>query len=190
MDRRELLQWMVAASGLTAVNRLSAQDLLTLGRDAHRATAEDRGRMAVLNAQAAISVAIAAEHIIPASATPGAMQANVAAFIDTMLDGWYPPADRDRFLRGLAELDARSMARFGQRFATGTPAQQIALLETSDAEVTAMRATSDAAANEHWFAMLKYLTVWGYCTSEVGMRDTLHTYPLPMRYDGNALVDA
>ncbi len=190
MDRRELLQWMVAASGLTAVNRLSATDLLALGRDAHRGTAADVGRLKFLGAHAAMTVMIAAEHIIPAGATPGATHANVTAFIDTMLDGWYPPDDRARFLRGIAELDGRSMARYGEKFVTGSAAQQIALLETSDVEVAALRSTSDAAANDHWFAMLKYLTVWGYCTSEVGMRETLHSYPMPMRYDGNARVDA
>ncbi len=188
MDRRELLQWMVAAGGLTAVNRLSATHLLALGRDAHRVTAADVGRLKFLDAHAAMTVMIAAEHIIPASATPGATQANVTAFIDTMLDGWYPAADRARFLRGVAELDARSVNRFDAKFMNGTPAQQIALLEFFDAEVTALRSTSDAAANDHWFAMLKYLTVWGYCTSEVGMRETLHSYPMPMRYDGNAQV--
>jgi Gluconate 2-dehydrogenase subunit 3 len=190
VDRRALVQWMVAAGGLAAVHRLSAQDLLALGTDAHRAGAGNATRHSVLDAPTSITVMIAAEHIIPANTTPGATQANVTAFIDTMLDGWYPAPDRARFLRGIAELDARCMDRFGERFANSTSAQQFALLEFFDAEVTALRSTSDAAANEHWFAMLKYLTVWGYCTSEVGMRETLHSYPMPMRYDGNARVEA
>jgi hypothetical protein len=54
--------------------------------------------------------------------------------------------------------------------------------------VAALRTTNGAAANAHWFAMLKYLTVWGYCTSDVGMRETLHSWPQPMRYDGNVAV--
>lgn len=189
MDRRELLQWMVAAGGLAAIHRLSAKDLQTLGRDAHRAATSDTAGSTVLGAHAAATVTIAAEHIIPASSTPGATQANVTAFIDTMLEGWYPPADRARFLRGLEELDRRSQAQFGRVFVTCAPGEQVGLLETFDAEVTSLRMTAGAAANDHWFAMLKYLTVWGYCTSEIGMRETLHTYPMPMRYDGNASVD-
>jgi hypothetical protein len=38
------------------------------------------------------------------------------------------------------------------------------------------------------FAVLKYLTVWGFCTSEPGMREVLHSLPRPMRYDGAAPV--
>ncbi len=57
-----------------------------------------------------------------------------------------------------------------------------------DDEVTALRRTDGAAASAHWFGMLKFLTVWGYCTSEVGMRQTLQSWPQPMRYDGNVPV--
>jgi hypothetical protein len=35
--------------------------------------------------------------------------------------------------------------------------------------------------------MLKYLTVYGYCTSEAGMR-ALGLYPMAGRYDGCAPV--
>jgi hypothetical protein len=190
VDRRELLQWMLAAGGLSAMHRLSAKDLQTLGRDAHRAATRATARATLLDAHAAATVTVAAEHIIPASTTPGATQANVTAFIDTMLDGWYPPADRARFMRGLEELDGRSQSRFGRAFVACASSDQVTLLSAVDAEVTALRTTAGAAANDHWFAMLKYLTVWGYCTSEIGMRETLHSYPPAMRYDGNARIDA
>jgi hypothetical protein len=47
-----------------------------------------------------------------------------------------------------------------------------------------------ANPNEHWFAMLKYTTVFGYCTSEIAMRRTLGAWPRPTRYDGCAPVGA
>jgi Gluconate 2-dehydrogenase subunit 3 len=188
MDRRALLEWMVAAGGLAALSRLSAQDLLRIGADAHQSVGATSAPAGALDARATQMVTIAAEHIIPSTDTPGATQANVATFIDRMLSDWYPPADRARFLAGLAELDARSVERSGQPFVAATAADQVALLEASDAEVTALRRSTSAVADEHWFAMLKYLSVWGYCTSEVGMRSTLQTWPKPMRYDGNAAV--
>ena len=196
MERRELLGWMVATGGLAAINRLSANDLLALGRDAHaqadsHAQTEPVASAApALDARAAAIVTAAAERIIPATDTPGATQANVTAFIETMLSGWYTPEDRDRFVVGLGELDARARELFTRGFAACDPTQQAALLEGYDDAVSAMRVAQDSRANAHWFAMLKYLTVWGYCTSEVGMRDTLHTWPMPMRYDGNAPVGA
>lgn len=192
MDRRELIQWMVSTGGLAAFQRMSARDLESLGADVHRlAHADDadlpsQGR--VLDASATRTVTIAAELIIPRTDTPGATQAGVAAFIETMLAGWYSTPDRLRFLSGLSDLDARSRARTSKAFAQAVSADQVAILEALDNEVASLRRARSPGANDHWFAMLKYLTVWGYCTSEVGMRQTLHSYPPPMRYDGAASV--
>ena len=110
----------------------------------------------------------------------------MTAFIDTMLGTWYPASDRDRFLAGLTLLDLRSMEQTAKPFIGSAPPNQLSLLQLYDAEVDALREANHASANAHWFAMLKYMTVWGYCTSEVAMRDTLQTWPQPMRYDGNA----
>ena len=186
MERREFVEWMVATGGITALGRLGTQDLLAMGREAH--SASDRAAPPVLDAHAAALVTAAAERIIPATDTPGATQAGVTRFVETMLAGWYPAADRDRFVAGLPTLDSRSRARGGKAFLDITAAEQDVVLRQLDDEVTALRRNDGAAAGAHWFAMLKYLTVWGYCTSEVGMRDTLHTWPQPMRYDGNVSV--
>lgn len=196
MDRRTLVHWMLATGGLAALQRLSERDLLTLGGDAHRrahhpspdGTARDTDARTTLDARAAAIVTAAAEQIIPTSDTPGATQAGVTAFIDTMLGEWYPVADRDRFLAGLQALDAHAQRTAGQPFVGCGAAAHVTMLTHFDDEVTALRAAGSTAANDHWFAMLKYLTVWGYCTSEVGMRETLRTFPMPMRYDGNAPV--
>ena len=190
MERRELLGWMVATGGLAALNRLSASDRLALGRDAHTRAVSSTVTAPALDARAVAIVTAAAERIIPATDTPGATQANVTAFIEAMLSGWYAPADRDRFVAGLGELDSRARELFTRSFTACDPTQQVSLLEEYDDAVSALRASQDRGANTHWFAMLKYLTVWGYCTSEVGMRDTLHSWPMPMRYDGNARVGA
>ncbi len=184
MERREFLEWMVATGGIASLSRLGVGDLEAMGREAHAS-----GRTApVLNAHAAALVTASAERIIPATDTPGATQAGVTKFVETMLSGWYPPADRERFMRGLATLDERSRTLGVRDFLSLTTAQQDALLQQFDDEVSAARAARAPDANAHWFAMLKYLTVWGYCTSDVGMRDTLHSWPPPMRYDGNVEV--
>lgn len=183
VERRELLRWMVATGGLAAFNRLSERDLVALGEATHK---QPQAALKVLTAAQGAAVTIAAEHIIPASDTPGATDARVTQFIDGMLADWYTPAERAAFVTGVAELDTRSRALRATDFVACTPADQVALLEAIDGEVTALRRARGAAANDHWFATLKYLTVWGYCTSETGMRKTLKSYPPPMRYDGNA----
>lgn len=184
MERRELLRWMVATGGIAVFNRLAERDLLQLGAAAHHSAAT--AALTILTPEQARAVAAAAERILPRTNTPGATDAGVTAFIDTMLSGWYNPAERATFLAGLATLDDRSLALGASIFAESTEATQHAILIALDAEVVAQRAAHGAAANDHWFAMLKYLTVWGYSTSEPGMRQTLGTWPLPMRYDGNA----
>jgi hypothetical protein len=180
MERRELIQWLVATAGggLQSLGSLTPADLLALGRDVHR-----RANSRVLSSHDQRTVAAAAERILP-----GAPAAGASAFIDTMLADWHTPAERERFLAGLPQLDTRCRTRGGRAFVDCPEADQVAVLTALDDEVTALRASRGAAvANEHWFAMLKYLTVYGWCTSELGMR-ALRLYPLPWRYDGCAPV--
>ena len=177
MQRRELIQWLVATAGLQALDTLDASDLLALGRDVHRG-----GATRTLAPHAESSVSVAAERILP-----GAGAAGVTPFIDKMLAEWYTPDELRRFLAGLPDLDTRARARAGVDFlACGEP-DQVAVLTALDDEVTALRGARGNAANQHWFAMLKYLTVYAWCTSESGMR-ALGLFPLPGRYDGCAPV--
>lgn len=176
MERRELVRWLVATAGLHALDSLAPTDLLALGREVH---ALQEPALRALSPHAARTVAAAAERILP--------DADVTAFIDKMLADWHTPAERERFIGGLPDLDARCRARAGRDFLTCAAADQIAVLTALDDEVTALRARSGGgpAANQHWFAMLKYLTVYGWCTSEPGMR-ALGLYPMAGRYDGCA----
>jgi Gluconate 2-dehydrogenase subunit 3 len=181
MKRREFFASGVGAALWATgwpMHAYTAGDLLALGRDVHRRTAP-----AKLPAHAERTVAIAAERILP-----GATDANVGAFIDKMLADWYTDEERERFLHGLQELDARAQARAQRSFVDCPPSDQDAVLTALDAELTALRAsTGDEQTNQHWFAMLKFLTIYGWCTSEPGMR-ALQLYPLPWRYDGCAPV--
>lgn len=189
MERRELVRWLVTTAGLTCLDGLAADDLLAFGTGVHRQSAATGQGFRALDAHARRTVVLAAERIIPASDTPGATDANVVAFIDRMLADWYTPQERDRFLAGLRELDSRCRVLRSRDFVDCESADQIAVLTAFDDEVTAIRRNpGGASANDHWFAMLKYLTVFGYCTSEVAMRRTLGDWPRPTRYDGCAPV--
>lgn len=183
MERRELLRWLAASAGLAALDGLAPDDLLALGREVHTRRA---GRPA-LSPAASRTVAAAAERILPASDTPGATDAGVTEFIDRLLVDWFDSDERAGFLAGIPELDRSSRARSGRDFADSTEADQVAVLMALDGELTALRrAGRGGDANRHWFGMLKYLTVWGYFTSEPAARITLGTFPLPGRFDGCA----
>ena len=169
MERRELIQWLGATAGLPS---------LAFGRQVHR-----RPLRRSLSAHVERTLTVATERILP-----GAAEANVAAFIDKMLTDWHTPEERARFLAGLPDLDTRCHTRRAADFVACPEADQVAVLTALDDEVTALRAQrGGGTANQHWFAMLKYLTVYGWCTSEAGMR-ALGLYPMAGRYDGCAPV--
>src|SRR5437660_980409 len=73
-------------------------------------------------------VATVAEHIIPQTDTPGARAAGVHRFVDTLLSDHYPATERDRFLAGLADVDARAQSAHGQPFRQCSPEQRNARL--------------------------------------------------------------
>ncbi|MDB4884115.1 MAG: hypothetical protein JWL95_2881 [Gemmatimonadetes bacterium] len=79
-------------------------------------------------------VATIAEHIIPATDTPGAREAGVHRFVDTILTDFYAADERKRFLAGLADIDARAQNAHGTTFLKTTAGQQVALLTALDNE--------------------------------------------------------
>lgn len=151
MDRRELIQWLVATTGIGALDTVAPDDLIAFGREVHRR----------VSPSADPTLAAVTERIIP-----GAAQAGVPAFVERMLTEWHTTEERARILAGLEGLGS---------FVDRSEAEQIEQLTSID------------QSNPDWFARLKYLTVYGYCTSEVGMRE-LELWPQPWRYDGCAPV--
>ncbi len=196
INRRELLEWLLATSGLAALGRIPLAELEAIGRavhgDAHEPshTRSAQIQYRSLDVATAAAVRAAAELIIPRTDTPGATDARVTEFIDGMLTDWYDADDRTRFVDGIRALDVEAKSRSGRTFAQCSARDQLALLEEAEARVVALRSTDARTANASWFAMLKYLTVYGYCTSEPGMRQHLRTWPLPMTYDPAARVPA
>ena len=186
MERRDLIRFLVTSTGLACLDGLTPRELLALGTTIHRRSAPPATTAGTLDAHARRTVVAAAERIIPASDTPGATDADVVTFIDHMLTDWYSAEERDRFLAGLRALDERCRSLRGRDFADCGERAQLAVLTAFDEEVTALRRARGANADGHWFALLKYTTVFGYCTSEVAMRRTLGAWPRPGRYDGCA----
>ena len=124
-------------------------------------------------------VAAMADHIIPATDTPGARAAGVHRFVDTLLTDHYPAEERDRFLAGLADVDKRSQERQGKRFVESTREQQVALLTAMDeAAYPATGGPADRSPETWFFRRMKELTLLGYYTSEVGATKELHVNPM------------
>ncbi|MEY3050387.1 MAG: hypothetical protein RLY31_172 [Bacteroidota bacterium] len=121
------------------------------------------------------------DRIIPRTDTPGALDAGVPAFIDTMLAEFYQDQEKKLIRDGLAQADADARAAHGAGFATLPSEQQDEILRGYDADAYAEgRARND----KHFFRLLKELTVLGFCTSEVGATEFLRYEPVPGQYKG------
>jgi gluconate 2-dehydrogenase gamma chain len=123
-------------------------------------------------------VAVMAEHILPATDTPGARAAGVHRFVDVLLTDHYPAEERDRFLAGLADVDQRARTTHGTTFVACQPAEQIAMLTTLDEAAFPEGDRSGTGQPEAWFfRRLKELTLVGYYTSRPGATEELHVSP-------------
>ena len=181
MNRRELLRVFGASALLPALADRSAERLGAAGRRVH-ARARSRG-LQVLDPHQSETVATIAELIIPTTDTPGARAAQVHRFIDLLLAEWVTDDERASFLKGLADVDARARTAFGVDFLAATDAQRGTILTQLDAEAQPQRGT-ERDRQPAFFQQLKWLTVFGYCTSEVGATAELHYEVIPGSYDG------
>ena len=178
ISRRGALRGLAAGTG-AAATALWLDRLTLLAQDpamhTHIAAAATTQAAAATFAPKALSpaqlesVATLAELIIPTTTTPGAKAALVDRFIDNLLAN-AQPADKDRFLAGLAWMDTRSNALYGKPFTGATPEQQTELLTKLAAE--SGHAAEDAPGVP-FFTAIKGMTIAGYYSTKIGLEQEL-----------------
>jgi gluconate 2-dehydrogenase gamma chain len=124
----------IARTALLVGGTLAAAHIAGAESPAWAAAGRPDWRARTLTSPQSELVATIAEHILPATDTPGARAAGVDRFVDVILTDYYRSAERDRFVAGLADIDVRSQKANGKSFLESTPAQQLALLSAMDAE--------------------------------------------------------
>jgi hypothetical protein len=102
-----------------------------------------------------------------------------------MVNDCYDEKDQKIFKEGMNKLNAASDKKFSNGFMEISPAQRTELLTEIDKEQTAYTKSKKKEDDNHYFRMLKELTLIGYFTSEVGATQALRYLPVPGRYDGN-----
>ena len=162
------------------------------GWSTERAAATAAWKPKALTAHQAETVATIAELIIPQTETAGARAARVHEFIDEVLYD-DDPATRNKFFNGLSWIDQRSRGRYGVDFLKASPEQQVEIL--TPLSLPADPASTPAAQKESayvptqplqqdrperppevaldFFRAMKSLTITGYYTSEIGMKEEL-----------------
>ena len=163
MQRRDLLQLLGSFALVPALAPFSAERRLEIAEALHAQIG--RSGLKVLTPAQDAAVTAVAEAIIPRTDTPGATDAKVNEFIDLLLDGWYTAEDRDRLLRGIDAIDAEAKAEGGTPFAAARPIVQQKLLERWDSAESGPE-TATAA-----FKRLKNLTIYGFFTSEIAVKE-------------------
>src|SRR3954469_6251323 len=109
------------------------------------------------------------ELIIPATDTPGAKGALVNRFVDHVLSA-ADAKERSEFVRELTWLDDRCRARVGKDVAGASAADLTALLTPL---ATGGTAPAEDAPGVAFFRAIKSMTITGYYTTEIGLRQEL-----------------
>ena len=122
-----------------------------------------------------------AELILPRTDTPGARDAGVARFIEVIVAEWDTDPDRAAFMRGLADVEARSRSVGGRPFLELDAGRQHQVLSALEAE-----ARTAPASPVPFFQRMKQLTLFGFYSSEVGIQEELGEVFMPGRFEGDA----
>lgn len=193
IGRRQALQVVAAAAALPMLpaELFANPHLAHIHLHPQGETAGEPPALAVLSEHQARTLDAIAERILPATDTPGAGDAGIPAFVDRLLEGWLPDAARDHLLAELGRFDARARERHPD--AAGfvdleDPAQDELLTEVQNEAIAQRdgRAFSRNANRLHeqpFFDLVKWLTLFGYYTSEVGMKSELGYRIVPGRWD-------
>ena len=175
VSRRRALRTLGTAAVGAATSSLWVESLSALARQqahthaAQTAAAAPVWAPRVLNARQNDTVIVLTELIIPQTDTPGAKAARVNRFVDSVLAD-ASNDDRETFLRGLAWIDTRSRALYQKDFMDATPDQQTALLTRLS---TAGNPDKEEPIGPQFFDAIKAMTINGYYTSEIGLRQEL-----------------
>jgi hypothetical protein len=125
------------------------------------------------------------ETILPETATPGAKAANVGQFMAVMVQDCYTEKDQRIFIDGLKKLNEECNKKFDANFMEISAADRTVLLTDLDKQQQAYTKTKKKTDPDHYFRMIKELTLLGYFTSEVGCTKALRYLPVPGKYDGD-----
>jgi hypothetical protein len=124
-----------------------------------------------------------AETIIPRTATPGAKDAKVGAFIADYATQCYSKEDQGLLKQGIEAINKASTATYKNAFLELNAQQRQDLISelALDAQKKAREQTDQSLA---YFTHLHQLTMLGFFTSEPGATKVLRYVPVPGKYEG------
>ncbi len=125
------------------------------------------------------------ETILPATASsPGAKEAKIGEFMKTIVTDCYEEKDQKIFAEGIGKLNAAAKAKYNKDFMDLAAGEKHDLLVGLDKEAKDYQKSKKADDPNHYFSLIKQLTVWGYFTSEPGATKALRYIAVPGKYEG------
>lgn len=126
-----------------------------------------------------------ADTILPTTASsPGAKAAAVGTFMTVMVKDCYDDKQQKIFTEGMNKLQDACKKKNDKYFMECTPQQRHDLLVEIDKEAKDFAKGKTKDDPEHYFRMMKELTLLGYFTSEIGSTKALRYVESPGRYEG------
>lgn len=124
-----------------------------------------------------------ADTILPDTKTPGAKAANVGQFMTVMVNDCYDENDQKIFKEGMDKINDLSKKDYDKKFVDITPQQRLQLLTKLDKEQKDYKENKKKDDSNHYFTLMKQLTLLGYFTSEIGCTQARRYVPVPGRFD-------
>lgn len=125
------------------------------------------------------------ETILPTTASsPGAKATKIGEFMKTMVTDCYTAEDQKIFMEGIGKLNDAASKKFDKAFMKLSPEEQKALLIDLDNEAKDYSKNKKEGDPNHYFSMIKQLTLLGYFTSEIGATKALRYVAVPGRWEG------
>ncbi len=173
MNRRTALGAMIKAMGLAGASSV-------FGASAFASqSAALSPRQPVLSAEEIKLLNEIGETILPATpGSEGARVADVGGFMQEIVSDYYSLEEQQIFLVGLGEFAALTQGTYQRSFLALDKPRREALLLGLEQNPEAV-----------YYQMIKQLTLWGYFSSEVGVKQALRYAPIPGRYDGEVKIE-
>jgi hypothetical protein len=160
IDRRALLMGAIFLVGGSAA-------LVRFARD----DGSREGEAPRLSSQRFALLEQVTEIVIPATDTPGAIDAGVPVFLRDLLGHWASEPTRNALLGVLETIEKRAWSQFGASFLELAAERRVEVVARIDAEAM-------ATPDSDW-SRFKYLTLLGYYHSEIGATQELRFELVP-----------
>jgi len=176
-SRRDVLRFLTLTLGISLTPSCT-RAVLELGEASSQSVVE-------LNEPAKKMLADLCDLMLPATKTPGALDAGVPDFLEALYSNWMTAAERADFDAGLNQIAQLAVSE-NEEFVQADRVRQQALLQQAFDDLgDADQQVASLQSDEPPFLLrLRNLVVTGFYTSRVGATQALDYHPVPGYYDG------